>query len=298
VAALEEFGPDAAGPTALSPVGMTHPFRILGDEGAETLRRICDELRGAARDNGRLPKCARGVAYRSEFIRGLVSDPLLLDFLRSLARAPLEVHPVTHHAAQLNFAPDDLSQKVDQWHHDAVAFAVVMMVSDPRRMKGGQFQYFWGSVEEGKELLLSGKGLPPERVRHVEFPGAGWAMLMQGHRVLHQAARLLEPGPRTTLVASYWAPHPEIDDPTDLGTLRKADGREIALVEWSRYAARVASRKLERFAMTRADFSRSLQEVRDGLRASIAGIEAALAEFDSRDEGRFISFEESRGKEP
>jgi hypothetical protein len=94
-----------------------------------------------------------------------------------------------------------------------------------------------------------------------------------------------------TVVGSFWAPHPTLDDPTDLATLRRADGRETALVEWSRFVALVTARKLERFAERKTDFAWPLEEVREGLRASIADIEQALAEFDRDDQGRFISFE-------
>jgi hypothetical protein len=287
---LDELGEGAAGPTALSPVAITTPFRVLSDEGVDVLQRICAELEGVATANERLPKSARGVVYRSEFIHGLYGDSTFLEFLRELAQAPLEPHPVAHHAAQLNFAPEDLSKNVDQWHRDVVSFDFVLMVSDPRPMKGGRFEYFAGPVEEGRELLANGSGLPEERVVKVEFPGAGWAVLQQGHRVLHRAARLEERYPRITMVGSYWTPHPAIADPTDVRTMRKADGPEIALVEWSRYKALVTARKLLRFAETEADFARPLEEVRDALRASVADAEAAIAEFDREDEGRIISY--------
>ena len=287
---LSEFGPDAVGPTALSPVAITGPFRFLSDRGVEVLQEICAELRETAGGDERIAKRTRGGIYRSEFLRGLYSDPTILDLLRRLAQAPLEPHPVSHHAIHINYAPDELGKDVDHWHRDVVSFDYVLMVSDPRPMRGGRFEYFLGSVEEGRDLLTRGQGLPPERVAHPEWPGPGWAVLQQGHRVLHRAAKLEERYPRITMVASYYTPHVEIDDPTDLDTLLKADGREIALVEWSRYKALVAARKLERFAESETDFQRPLSELRESLRASIADAEEALAAFDRDDEGRIISY--------
>jgi hypothetical protein len=287
---LSELAPSAAGETALSPVAITTPFRFLSDEAVEILQRICTELGETAGGDERIAKRARGGIYRSEFLRGMYSDPEILEFLRGVAQAPLEPHPVSHHAVHINYAPDDLEKNVDQWHHDVVSFDYVLMVNDPRPMKGGRFEYFLGSVEEGKELLLSGERLPPDRVVSPEWPGAGWAVLQQGHRVLHRAAKLEERYPRITLVASYYTPHREIADPTDLPTLLRADGREIALVEWSRYKAIVAARKLERFAAEDTDFSLPLEDVRDALRACLADAEEAVAAFDSQDEGRLISF--------
>src|SRR5207302_8525899 len=118
----------------------------------------------------------------------------------------------------------------------------------------------------------------------------GWAVFRHGHRVLHRAARLEERYRRATVVASYWAPHPEVDDPTDLQTLLRADGREIALVEWSRYAARATAEKLELFAETKTDWSVPLPELRDELRRTLALVDEALEAFDREEEGRLISF--------
>jgi hypothetical protein len=286
VYALSELGEHAAGPKALSPMAITTPLRLLTPEGVGVLRGICQDLQRVAKGDWRTPKYVRGASYRSEFIRGLASDPTLLTVLRELAQAPLEPHPVTHHEVQLNFAPDDLSKSVDQWHNDVVSFALVIMVSDPRPMKGGRFEYFLGSVEEGRKHLSSPQGLPEGGVREVTFPGAGWAVLQQGHRILHRAAPLEESYPRITLVVSYWTPHPEIDDPTDLNSLLEVDGREIALVEWSRYAALVAARKLERFAATKTDFARPLGEIRRSLRASLSDVERTLAELNGKGNGK------------
>jgi hypothetical protein len=290
VTLLEEWGPDAAGPDALSPVAITSPFRFLTDEGVRILQEICEELKLSATGHERIAKRTRGGIYRSEFLAGMYAEPALVEFLGGLAQVPLVPHPISHHAIHINYAPDELERNVDQWHRDAVAFDYVLMVSDPRPMKGGRFEYFLGPVEEGRDLL-AGPGLPPERVAAPEFPGPGWAVFQQGHRVLHRAARLEERYGRTTIVGSYHAVHPEIADPTDLATIHKADGREIALVEWARYSALVAARKLERFAATKTDFSLSHEELKEALRESVAGVTDALDAFDREDEGRLIQFE-------
>ncbi len=290
VTLLEEWGLEAAGPNALSPVAITSPFRFLSDEGVATLHAICSELERYAVGDERIPKKRRGAVYRSAFLRGMVSDPTILAFLSGLAQAPLEPHPVSHHSVHINYAPEDLSLNVDQWHRDAVGFDYVLMASDPRPMKGGRFEYFAGSVEEGRALLESGAALPSEKVRSPEFPGPGWAVLQQGHRVLHRACRLDERFPRITVVDSFWVPVPGRDDPTDLATLLHIDGRDIALVEWSRYQALVAARKLEHFAETKTDFAHRPGELQDELRAVAALLERAADAFETADDGRLISF--------
>src|SRR5207253_8696305 len=164
-----------AGPGALSPVAITSPFRLLSDEGVAVIQRLCAELERSATGDVRIAKRARGGIYRSAFLRGLYSDPTILEFLQRLAQTRLEPHPVAHHSIHVNFAPDELARNVDQWHRDAVAFDYVLMVSDPRPMKGGRFEYFLGSVEEGRALLESEQRPPAERVATPDFPGPGWA---------------------------------------------------------------------------------------------------------------------------
>ncbi|HXY86304.1 MAG TPA: hypothetical protein VEH52_12560 [Gaiellaceae bacterium] len=287
---LEDWGADAPGPTALSPVAITSPFRFLSDEGIDVLQEICGELEQYAGGDERIAKRVRGAIYRSDFLRGMYHDESIVAFLRELARAPIEAHPVSHHAIHINYAPDDLSRNVDQWHRDAISFDYVLMVSDPRPMKGGRFEYFLGPVEEGRSLLEDGTGLPVDRVASPDFPGPGWAVLQQGHRVLHRAARLHERYPRVTIVGSYWTPVPDRADPTDLPTLMKIDGPDIALVEWSRYQARVAARRLEHFAETKTDFEHPLVQLQEELREIAAQLDDAVEAFDRREEGRLISY--------
>jgi hypothetical protein len=282
---LNEFGETDGAAAAFSPVAITEPFRFLTDDGVRILQEICRELEASAKGSDRIPKFVRGGVYRSQFLWGLATDPTLIGWLRDVAQAPLEPHPVSHHAVHINYAPDDLSLNVDQWHADIVSFDYVLMVSDPRGMKGGRFEYFFGPVEEGKALLERDGELPADRIRSPEFPGPGWAIFQQGHRVLHRATRLEEPHERMTIVGSFFTPHPEIDDPTatTIARLRRVDGDEIALVEGSRYAAVAAARKLERFAAT-ADFAHPPEELRTALRESIADVERMLTEFDREPE--------------
>ena len=290
VTLLEEWGPEAAGPAALSPVAITAPFRFLSDAGVARLQAICAELEQFAVGDERIPKKVRGSIYRSQFLTGMSNDPTVLELLGRLAQTPLEPHPVSHHAVHLNYAPDDLSLNVDHWHRDATAFDYVLMVNDPRPMVGGRFEYFAGPVEEGRDLLLGGEPLPADRVLSPEFPGAGWAVLQQGHRVLHRACRLEERYPRITLVASFWAPVPGIDDPTDLPTLLKIEPRAIALTEWARYQSLVAARQLEHFAATKTDFRHEAGELQNDLRDAAQRLLDAADAFDSAEEGRLISF--------
>lgn len=256
---------------ALSPVAITSPFRILSEEGVAVLQAICAELRHRARPTTWTATQSVGAVYRSEFLRGLSRDPALAAFLGELARAPLEPHPIAHHAIVVNYPPNEPSRELSPWHRDAVSFDYVLMVSDPRPMRGGRFEYFAGSLEEARRLLRAGDEIPRDRVRAVEFPGAGWAVLQQGHRVIHRVSRLLRPYERTTVVGAYWTAHPELADPVGLDHLRKAHGDEIALREWGLYVAALIGHRLQHARAGTDGFSRPLAAARAALEAALAG---------------------------
>ena len=282
-----ELGPVPAS-ILLSPVAVTDPFKLLSEEGARVALEIARELEAHALADVR-SKRMRGCTYRSEFFAGMYSDPALVSFLSDLAQADLRPHPIGHHRVQLNFVPEELSRAVDVWHYDVVSFDFVMLLTDPRPMRGGNTEYFLGTVEEGEAILLRGDPLPPGRVVQVAYPGAGWAFLQQGHQVLHRAAPLEESYPRISLVASYYCADSQFREPTILPPLRIADGRDISLVEWASYAAYRTAAKLERFLDEQPDFDLEPAEVRDRLRDCIADAQEAIAEFDSSDEGYLIN---------
>jgi hypothetical protein len=276
VHALTEFGYAADDQAALSPVALTGPFRVLSDDGAAAALKIARELEAQAKADTR-SKRLRGCTYRSRFFAGMYSDPRLVNFLSGLAKADLREHPVRHHQVQLNFAPEKLTQDVDVWHYDVVAYDFVMLLTDPEPMKGGNTEFFQGTVEEGMQILRETGSLPPERIGKAEYPGPGWAFLQQGHRILHRAARLVEPYPRISLVASYYCADEWFREPTILPPLRKADGREIALVEWATYVAYRTAERLHKFLSTQPDFSMPVEEVRRRLSECLNEAEQAIA---------------------
>jgi len=279
---LDELGPDAAGPEAFSPVGVTTPFKFLSDEGVRICDEICSELEQYAETNERIAKSSGGGGYRSRFLWGVATDPTLIAFFRELAQAPLLVHPVHHGGGvHINYAPDDLSRSVDLWHTDITSFDYVLMVTDPNQIKGGRFEWYYGPAEEGKALIEGGQPLPADKVMAAAFPGAGWAVLQQGHRILHRATKLEERGRRITLVGSFFTPHLTLSDPTSRTLLtRRRANEEIALVEGARFRAVEAAHRLLMVAEQKADFSTPLPELQQALRDAIAGVEDFIEEFD------------------
>lgn len=216
----------------VSTFGVSTAFRILSPEGVAAMREVCEQIyhnRNTSEGTGanRLGSYARGAGYRSRFIRDFCDSPELAEHLSQIAGVSLGRHSVPAVACGINYAPEDLSRAIDSWHVDSVAFDIVMMITDPTILKGGEFQYFHGTKEEGQAMLgISGEegkdaALPPERVITVPFPEAGFGFMQQGNLIFHRACRLLERAERITLIPSFEVLPPCAPDGTN--TLNMTD---------------------------------------------------------------------------
>ena len=234
--------------------GYCTAFRILSDEGVIAMKNICDRIyknRNESTGTGanRLGSYARGAGYRSKFIRDFCESPDLTRHLSKIAKVTLGRHSVPAVACGINYAPDDINKAVDNWHVDSVNFDVVMMMSDPSLIKGGEFQIFKGTKHEGRSLLGIGgeegvdSSLPKDRITSIPFPAAGYGFLQQGNMIFHRACRLIEKADRTTLIPSFEVlPRSSHDDTNSINMLNWSDPgirSELARHEISRASARL-----------------------------------------------------------
>ena len=238
-----------------SPFGVSSAFKILSDEGLAVMREICLKMydnRNVSVGTGvnRLGSYCRGVGYRSSFIREFCDSPELAEHLSSIAGVSLARHSVPAVACGVNYAPKDIRNAVDTWHTDSVAFDVVMMLSDPAQIKGGEFQFFKGTKEEGQSLLgISGEEgkdaeLPEDRVVTVPFPAAGYGFLQQGNMIFHRACRLLKKAERMTMIPSFVVTPATANDATNSVNMASWDDPCIT-AELTRHEAWRASARLE-----------------------------------------------------
>ena len=199
-----------------SPLAVTSAFRVLSPEGVAAMSECARRMKNNRNDNlgtgqNRLGSYVRGAGYRSQFVRDFCESPELLDFLSNIVGTPLARHSMPSVACGINYAPDDITRAVDSWHVDSVAFDMVILLTNPQSFRGGEFQYFRGTKNEGEKILQT-KGeegataeLPPDRVRTMDFPAAGCGFIQQGNMVFHRACRLLEKADRVTLIPSFVA---------------------------------------------------------------------------------------------
>ena len=241
-----------------SPIAFTSPARLLSKEGVAVMQHLARVLQPYIRHNSassRVPAVLRGTTHRSRFVRDLCLSEDITRFFSEMFRTPMMPHTVTHQQGHMNFAPRELGRNVDSWHHDATAFDWVLMVHDPRTVKGGRFQIFDGTREEGWALFREHGDVPAERVLTPEFPDAGYACYQQGCAVFHRASKLDEIGFRASVVQSYVSRDVRYPDPNRMNFMIQRPGtmdpnaqleRNCAAVEWARHRAWLGKAKLSR----------------------------------------------------
>jgi len=234
--------------------GLTTAFRILSPEGVKVMRDTCKAMydnRNVSVGTGinRLGSYVRGAGYRSKFIKDFCESPELAEHLSKMAGVSLARHSVPAVACGVNYAPKDIRKAVDSWHVDSVAFDVVMMVSDPHMLEGGEFQYFHGTKMEGQKLLgIEGEEgvdteLPLERVVTIPFPDAGYGFMQHGNMIFHRACRLKKKAERITMIPSFVVTPAEANDATNSVNMASWDDPGLS-AELTRHEAWRASARL------------------------------------------------------
>ena len=224
-----------------SGLAYTAPFRVLSDEGVRALRRVIDDNEKFATSvPHRIPKCLRGLGYRSNFVRDLNYSPELLRHLAACSGLPgLAPHGMGMNLSQTNFGQIGTGAKVDQWHIDSVPYVLVILLSDATDMEGGDLQVArvdGASPEEVLNMVKANK-VPPEFIDTAKYPGPGYAIFMQGSRIAHGVTPVVSAHePRLTVVNSYQTLNPFDPDKTVYRTFKTMDG-EAAPFEFARHAA-------------------------------------------------------------
>jgi len=272
-----------------SPLAVAGPFHVLSDAGIQAVNDVLARLRStAASDPGQRASNYLGAGvYKSIFLRDLCSCPVLIAFLSEIAATPLVAHPVPHMQLYVNFAPEDVSKAVDNWHIDSVDFDCVILLEDPHSFEGGHFQYFRGTDAEAAGLfdttieslpLGFAVELPAERIGTMQNQRPGDGALQQGSRVVHRAERLLAPASRTTLVISYAAADVTRADTTNIASILSWDHPGTA-AELARHCAWRSQARLTAL-MNDLSMNAAKEDVAAKLRHAIEDVEYLLRLLD------------------
>ncbi len=280
---LSEFGySEAEISTKATPVATSAPFRVLSSAGAEILLQTARRLRQHSTSCERIDNMVRGGCYRSRWLRDLCIDPSLTELMCEIYGTDVAPHTMPLHLGHMNFSPDNLEDAVDKWHHDTLPLDVVMAVTDPASLDGGEFEYFVGTKDEMAELAKQGKQPPRERVIQPPFNGPGYAIALHGNMVVHRGAPLNKPGERISMVNGYVSTNTSLDDQHRHKDLTLIDPPEALYAEWARHAAWRTSGKLNTL-LDDLEFNSDPQVIAGKLEEALVDIHQAIA--DMRDDG-------------
>ncbi len=138
--------------------------RLLSNEGSEELMKVIQKLKTFSSSGGsRIQHMLRGCVYRSRFLRDLCLCPEVSSFVSKIYGIPVSPHSIPLHLGHCNFAPDDLNRAVDRWHTDTIGLDYVMIVSDPTKQVGGEFQYYMGTKNEVEKITNNGEKLSEKK---------------------------------------------------------------------------------------------------------------------------------------
>jgi hypothetical protein len=224
--------------TKATPFAISSPFRILSEAGAAALLHVTRQLRTHQRPAGdRIQHTVRGGCYRSRFLRDLCLSDQVTDVMSAIYGCDIAPHPMVLQLGHLNYEPDQINEAVDKWHHDTIPLDYVMMVTDPKRVSGGAFEYFLGTKHEAAEMASRGERPHGERVIAADIPGPGYAVALHGDMVVHRAAPLTERGERITMVNAYVATDTTRDAQSRTRDLIAIDDPTVLYAEWARLTA-------------------------------------------------------------
>lgn len=192
--------------------------------------------------NRRASFFVRGLGYTSRFMRDFTYDPSVTQLLSEIARDQLGVHTMTMSVGHTNVGQVATGRPVDKWHVDSTDYVLITIISDIEEMEGGYLRVLQQPDSSGmyfQELLL--KGVPPELVETVKYTGPGYAIFMQGSKILHAVTPVLKARePRYSLVNSYMTRDVFLRDPTKYHTFLSGgfdDRLDVVPLEYARHKA-------------------------------------------------------------
>lgn len=262
-----------------TPVAASSPFRILSDEGVTQMFATARRLRSFVKPAGdRIERTVRGGCYRSRWLRDLCLSPDLTAHLAAIYQTPVAPHAMPLHLGHLNYEPSTINTAVDKWHHDTLPLDIVMMVTDPNNVAGGEFEYFQGTKDEVAALAKLGQSIPRQRVVGPTFGGAGFGIALHGDMVVHRAAPVRKKQERITMVNGYVALNPMLNDQSRCRDLIAVDDPSILWTEWAKFVAWRSHGRLAAL-LEELPFTDDVEAVVGKLQHAIADVQQAVSEM-------------------
>lgn len=222
-------------------LAFTSPFRILTDEGIQEIKKIIKSYENDPyinQSNDRHPLCMRGLSRVSTFIRDLNRCSIIDDRLSIFAHDPVCAHGMTFNYSQINVGKIGSDRPVDMWHVDSVDYVLVIILSDMEGAEGGELQVATQNRDSALNILRKKGRLDNTECMTVKYPGAGYAIFMQGSKILHHVTAVKSAKePRMSLVNSYMTRNVFKPDMTRYRLFQESDSKDISGLDFARQKA-------------------------------------------------------------
>jgi hypothetical protein len=224
------------------PLAFSSPFKVLSLEGVSVMRGLVSRYQDRSKlkqSHSRIPLCIRGLGYISPFIREMNECSIINEIVSTIAREELCAHGMPMNYGHVNVGIIGNDRPVDAWHIDSVDYVMVIILSNMTDAKGGALQVALQPEAKAKQLLREkGELREGDEMMTVSYPGAGYAIVMQGSQILHHVTNVeTAKEPRISLVNSYMRRNVFGVDGTKYSLFADGDPKHISGLDFARMKA-------------------------------------------------------------
>ncbi|ETX04147.1 MAG: hypothetical protein ETSY2_30495 [Candidatus Entotheonella gemina] len=207
----------------------TEPFQLLSAEGVRQM--LAEIYKEQVQRNckfssfKRAPNVIRGIAFYSTFIREFWRSPAVHEALQDATGLRLQTHPLDYEIGHVNIQESGSQKAAEQWHTDTMPFVVVLMLSDPRGMEGGETAIRRG---DGREI-------------DIKYSKVGQVAVLHGQSVPH-SVRLATNMGRITMVTSAILDEAMVPDLSNLYVSSQYTDTDELYRQWAIYRFQMLNR--------------------------------------------------------
>ncbi|KAL0935945.1 uncharacterized protein CTRU02_208160 [Colletotrichum truncatum] len=234
----------------ISTVAASEPFPLFTEEAIKTMRQeiFTTEVWENCLHSTEFSPCQlRGHCPKyAPFMNQAWNDPKTLEIISKVAGVDL-IPNIEYEIGNINISIQSASNdkakveaksgdnlSVTKWHYDAFPFVCVVMMSDATNMLGGET-----AIKTGTGEVLKVRG-----------PQMGYAVVLQGRYVEHQALAAIGGAERITMITSFRPRDPCIKDDSVLTSIRPISELSELYYQWAKYRAEVVQERLKAMLKT------------------------------------------------
>ncbi|KAJ0356918.1 hypothetical protein COL154_010650 [Colletotrichum chrysophilum] len=271
----------------ISPVACSEPFPLFTEEAIQTMRQeifTTEVWENCLHSTSFAPCQLRGHCPKyAPFMDQAWNNPKTLEVISKVAGVDL-IPNIQYEVGNINISiqkaasdEDKAAAKsgdntsVTKWHYDAFPFVCVVMMSDATNMLGGETALKTGT---GEVLKVRGPQMVSKTSRWPSVSQLtllkGYAVILQGRYVEHQALAAIGGAERITMITSFRPRDPCVKDDSVLTSIRPISELSELYYQWAKYRAEVVRARLDAMLNT-------LEEDHDdGKQTDVRGIKQFL----------------------